>query len=105
MQVKSKSLPNDPEREGNIWHQYELLERAHKALEAQLAEERLMHKKVCPISAKKFVDQPFPCKSAELRKCKSLFQRGRRRMWYRGSQPHIHDSKACRGGSFCDCRS
>ena len=41
-----RTVPNDPEREGNIWTEYELLKKAHEELEAQVAQERASHKKV-----------------------------------------------------------
>lgn len=55
MQVDStggdpKSLPNDPQRQGNIWHRYEQLENATRSLSnvnQQLIDERLQHKKAC----------------------------------------------------------
>lgn len=55
MQVDStgrdpKSLPNDPQKQGNIWHRYEQLENATKSLSnvnQQLIDERAQHKKAC----------------------------------------------------------
>ena len=47
--ASTKSLPNDPQRQGNIWHRYEQLENATKSLSnvnQQLVEERARHKKV-----------------------------------------------------------
>ena len=44
-----KSLPNDPQRQGNIWHRYEQLENATRSLSnvnQQLIDERAQHKKV-----------------------------------------------------------
>ena len=45
----TKSLTNDPNRQGNIWHRYEQLENATNTLfsvNQQLVEERTRHKQV-----------------------------------------------------------
>lgn len=42
-----KSLPNDPQKQGNIWHRYEQLENATRSLSGvnqQLVDERAQHK-------------------------------------------------------------
>lgn len=38
-----KAPPNDPERAGNIWQQYEQLQANHKALQDQMAAERTQY--------------------------------------------------------------
>ena len=46
----ARTLPNDPERQGNIWSRYEQLENSSKALanvNQQLIDERSQRKKVC----------------------------------------------------------
>lgn len=42
-----KAPPNDPERAGNIWQQYEQLQANHQALQEQLAAERTQYVQVC----------------------------------------------------------
>lgn len=41
-----RTVPNDPDREGNIWLEYEVLKKAHQELEDQVSAERASHKKV-----------------------------------------------------------
>ncbi len=45
-----KALPNDPQRQGNIWHRYEQLENMTKSLAGvnqQMVMEKAKHQRVC----------------------------------------------------------
>lgn len=48
-----KALPNDPQRQGNIWHRYEQLENMTKSLAGvnqQMVMEKAKHQRVCASS-------------------------------------------------------